>query len=451
MRLSLSNETATKTYTVTEVEPNRPYLKINENYYLPLTTNSFSDVKMTVESNGSTYRAMVYSSASDSASYYTTSVDPGQMSSTTALTRSSTSGTSYLTRSSTSGTDYGTQAVTTATSYMTRSSTSGTDYGTREVTTGTSYLTRSSTSDTSYITGESTTGETAVTWYTKTIASVLGMNITCAFTDSSSSNRGGSYTSYKSISQPFESYGYLYPSGTFDTSAVKLGTCRFTNATNDSSYIMQWLATALTYDDYYSSTLSTWASAASATSTIFSEESAMAASIKTRYDEDCYRTSTYQYQEAGSWVTYTSELFDGLAIDVTYSSSWESITNPYGSDGTVTVNVSQGRITSMHYYARVADPVASTVYDTIQVTTATSYLTRSSTSGTSYLTSAETTGTTYYTRSSTSNTIYYTDQITTGTTYLTRSSTSGTSYLTRSSTSGYSGISSTSSSMTTWM
>ena len=107
-----------KDYRLTD-SYNKPYIKVNGSI-LPLTTNPHmgGGVIKCKDTNNNTYRVLEYRSTSSSDSYYTSSIDPGNMSDTTALTRSSTSGESYLTRSSTSGTSYLTEMSATNT-YLT--------------------------------------------------------------------------------------------------------------------------------------------------------------------------------------------------------------------------------------------------------------------------------------------------------------------------------------------
>ena len=123
MRLSAYNSTASTTYTLTEVQPNKPYLAVS-NSYLPLTTNTSQGVRMKIQSGTNSYRPMVYTSGSLESDYYTTSTDPGYMSSVSTLTRESVSTTTYGTQVTKTGEEYRTQVTKTSESYQTATSSS---------------------------------------------------------------------------------------------------------------------------------------------------------------------------------------------------------------------------------------------------------------------------------------------------------------------------------------
>lgn len=92
MYLRVVNGTRSKDFTLTNQYNQKPYMVVNGNQKLPLTTKPPKD----------------YSTSSESGSYYTTSVNSGGLYSTTALTRASTYETVYGTRASTYNTIYGT-------------------------------------------------------------------------------------------------------------------------------------------------------------------------------------------------------------------------------------------------------------------------------------------------------------------------------------------------------
>ena len=170
MRLSAYNSTATTTYTLTETPIGGPYQHVNDNYYLPLTTDTSQGLRLTLQSGTDTYRPMVYTSASGSTydSYYTSSIDPGNMSSTTALTRSSTSGITVTTEAATTGITAYTAAATTGVTATTEAATTGITATTAAATTGATAYTAASESTWQTTTPYNTTTEVDYNTYTNT-------------------------------------------------------------------------------------------------------------------------------------------------------------------------------------------------------------------------------------------------------------------------------------------
>lgn len=108
MYLKIANDTKTKSYRLTE-SAEKPYIVVQTSKsdgsgtttsksYLPLTTKSGTGLRMNIKSGTETYRPMEYKSVTSSETFYSSSVNVGNLSSTTALTRASTSGTKYGTR-----------------------------------------------------------------------------------------------------------------------------------------------------------------------------------------------------------------------------------------------------------------------------------------------------------------------------------------------------------------
>ena len=433
MRLSISNTTATKVISVTNVAPAKPYLNIN-GYYVPVTTATIAGTKVKIQSGTVTYRACEYQSGY----YNTTSAAVGNLSSTTALTRVSTSGTTYLTRLSTSGTNYGTRASTSGTSYATRASTSGTTYLTRLSTSGTSYATRASTSGTTYLTRLSTSGtnygtraSTSATLFTSSTHSAF--NAEFQKFQVISSNHGGkktftyTYGVYASLTGA-TGPGYVASEarGTIDGPSVRANYVKFklTQNVNTNSIIFSIVNGARQTASGYTSAVT--ANLPNVLSSFITAAPQVAIHSN---GEMVYATSSTH--KILPWVTSTSNM-----KYYTYTNS-DKLTL-----GQISVGVScvqsrwstqlliGGRYTSM---SMTNYTYTSFFYQERLVPT---YATRASTSGTTYLTRLSTSGTNYGTRASTSATIYLTRLSTSGTNYGTRASTSATIYLTRASTSG---------------
>lgn len=92
--LKIKNGTETKQYTLTD-NYSKPYLVVNTNQVLPLTTDTTAGLRLNVGISDTTYRLLEYGSASASATYYTTAISSEGLSETTALTCESTSGTAF--------------------------------------------------------------------------------------------------------------------------------------------------------------------------------------------------------------------------------------------------------------------------------------------------------------------------------------------------------------------
>lgn len=427
-----SNSTATKTYTLTNQQPNKPYLNISGSY-LPLTTATKSGLKLKVQSGNNTYRPLEYGSASESNTFYTTAADSVGLSSTTALTRASTSATSYLTRASTSDTKYGTRASTSDTKYGTRASTSTTIYQTRASTSGTTYYTRASTS-----------GQQILTEYTSSTRSSLlsykfnfnGLSITQNNTRSSTAINSYSATLYIS-----DIVGGII----FNASDMRNN--NFQKITYRTSYSRRG-GTAYSvggyteiYPGHKSSTLTP---GLYQMEQIYSSAAASGRQYTTSFPNLMYNKyfpwDSGPYTGTASYIVRSYKL-NKINNTLAYGQAMPLLTwSTYGASRSYsTATYYQGyELTALHYY------------ESILPTTRVSYLTRASTSDTKYGTRASTSNTVYGTRTSTSGTTYLTRASTSGTTYLTRASTSGTAYGTRESISGYSGVSSSSSSVTTW-
>lgn len=430
MRLSISNATATKVISVTNVAPAKPYLNIN-GYYVPLTTATIAGTKVKIQSGTVTYRACEYQSGY----YNTTSAAVGNLSSTTALTRVSTSGTTYLTRLSTSGTNYGTRASTSGTSYATRASTSGTTYLTRLSTSGTSYATRASTSGTTYLTRASTSAtlltSSSLSAFNASFYKVIKSLATYAkgaSTMTSSQMYGRSTTTYGGSGA-----GYLVSEGrgTMDAPSARANYIKFKLTQNLN----------LGYQEFYINGTSTVAcNSTYITSKAYTPFLTSAPQVNVHANGSViYATSSNNL--ALPWIAATANCkyytslngastlgnFTGVSIGTSSSTT-------RGAGVTSMVSFTCYNVTNFFYQERLVPS-----YATRASTSGTSYGTRASTSATIYLTRLSTSGTNYGTRASTSATIYLTRASTSGTTYLTRLSTSGTNYGTRASTSAYSG------------
>lgn len=493
MRLSAYNSTANTTYTLTESPIGGPYLHVNNSYYLPLTTSTSQGVRAIVESGTNSYRPMVYTSASGSTydSYYTSSVDPGNMSSTTALTRSSTSDTVYLTRASTSDTVYytrqstsdtvyGTQVFTTDTSYLTEVRTTNTVYGTQVSTTNTQYLTQVSTTNTQYltaaqttgtdyITGSVTTGQKAITSYTRTISSSIIMRIIDGVVYNENDMLTYGYMSF------WNTNGWVVMSSNDPNLTVEDMNVAKHNDGQPLKITLQYTSNPVYYRS--ESWGGTWNGVANTGTTSYDVSNTYTTVNQPLTPQEF--SLNYQRYSSTLTVGYYPSYMDVVWGEAAFSgASWTStFFSSIGYENRTTqTRYSRGSLTSLEYQETLdaANPVQATVYftetqvtdthyRTQQITTNTIYNTAVVTTNTVYSTAVATTGTTYLTQVFTTNTIYGTQVYTTGTTYLTRVSTSDTSYLTRSSTSdtiyltrestsGYTGIttSTSSSSMTTW-
>ena len=428
MRLSISNATATKVISVTNVAPAKPYININ-GYYVPVTTATIAGTKVKIQSGTVTYRACEYQSGY----YNTTSAAVGNLSSTTALTRASTSGTNYGTRASTSGTNYGTRASTSGTSYLTRASTSGTNYGTRASTSGTSYLTRASTSGTSYLTRASTSGTTyltrastsaTITNYTYTSSNASSLKITEYYQMQSRANWSDKLTLTAQYYTINPVVGKITPAN------VRVNNFAF-SITNSAGTLSMKSGGNVSYNR---STITFGSPTAGRVLTNQNSGTIKASSSQGGYPWYTAVVNVYRYEStvAANKLNATG-VFRGLSTSLVAAYATGTLFNM------TEVYYSENLVASTWPTYQTRASTSGTNYGTRASTSGTSYLTRASTSGTSYLTRASTSGTTYLTRASTSGTSYLTRASTSGTTYLTRASTSGTTYLTRSSTSGYSG------------
>lgn len=482
MKITVSNSTTTKAYSLTNVAPYRPYMTVSNltGWFLPLTTKTKSGYNFKVTKGTNTYRAMEYTSASGSASYYSTSDSPGNMSSTTALTRASTSdtsyltcvstsGTTYLTRASTSDTSYGTCASTSGTTYLTRASTSATSYGTRASTSSTTYYTRVSTSGTSYQTRASTS---AATYYTRVSTSGTNYGTRASTSDAKYATRAStSATVYSTrVSTSGTNYGTRSSTSTtiYQTRASTSGnkTDYHTTAINNLSLTISCDQEVFAVRPSYNSTAITsrgsvaqyigtsdfglsWSQLTSSRITVANTAGFIGLS-KSTYSQTINRVGTKETRgviaKGNSSLLSLPSNIQGILPPIStftlpYSSmSSYSYVNTYQKsinysawfmsysyiNSTTGVNISYYTYSGTSIYPQIYFK-----YDSIGTT----YLTRASTSNTVYGTRASTSGTTYLTRASTSTTIYQTRASTSAATYYTRASTSGTTYLTRASTS----------------
>lgn len=407
MNLKVSNSIVTKTYTLTNQQPNKPYLNVGESY-LPLTTSTKNGVKLKIQSGNNTYRPLEYGTVSSSDTFYTSANVSDGLSSTTGLTRTSTSGTTYLTRASTSNTVYGTRASTSGTTYLTRASTSGTTYLTRASTSGTTYLTRASTS-----------GVVSSTYYTESVAVDYYQHYLVA-------------SGYYAL--PVSSSGYYDQARFGNTSSFW---------SNISKSVTQYVSFRV--NNSYTRT----------------------ATYVTKYDRNSLYSSdnrhSVSYGHDGTYYVLaktTNQLFPWSPVG---NYGFKSTTNSKSAQSSLSSCVQFSAGFGAYEWCQTSNTnrtwsntqqstvISVDIWFKPGSTYIASYLTRASTSNTVYGTRASTSNTVYGTRASTSNTVYGTRASTSGTTYYTRVSTSGTNYGTRASISGYSGVSSSSISTTSWI
>lgn len=105
MNLNIKYSTSTKRYFLTSA-CSKPYLKVNNMSYLPLTTKTTNGMYLKAKVGNQTYRALEYESISTSETYYTSESVSSGMSSTTALTATEVTRTEAITESITTGYEY---------------------------------------------------------------------------------------------------------------------------------------------------------------------------------------------------------------------------------------------------------------------------------------------------------------------------------------------------------
>ncbi len=105
MNLNIKYSTSTKRYFLTSA-CSKPYLKVNNISYLPLTTKTTNGMYLKAKVGNQTYRALEYESISTSDTYYTSESASSGMSSTTALTTTDVTRTEAITESVITGYEY---------------------------------------------------------------------------------------------------------------------------------------------------------------------------------------------------------------------------------------------------------------------------------------------------------------------------------------------------------